>query len=119
MSVRPQFLQQRGNCGPQGGEGTFGYHLDPIMVDRGVAMDQYIPEGNNLADVWDASGQFGVQFPNLVQCLAYDLKLSFHRRVDHVGLRIKIGVQPRDEVQDRLCGLLHVPQILSGITLHR
>jgi hypothetical protein len=82
--VRSAQLVEKGSDGrAQGRQGDLGDPSHPIMFYGGIAMDQQVSESNDLANFGDAACQNRIQLRQPAECLANNLELPLHRRMDN------------------------------------
>ena len=55
--------------------------VDPLVIQRGVPMCKYIPEGNNQGALRNSSEQLRAKLSNLPKRVSSNLQLPLHRRL--------------------------------------
>jgi hypothetical protein len=75
---------------------------DLVLHDR-IAMDEDVPEGDDLAEIRDAGGRHGIDFRELCQRLAQNHQLPLDGGMQQLVAGVVIERLARDEGGDCIC----------------
>src|SRR6266566_882973 len=91
---------------------------DQVVLHDGIAVDQDIPQSDDLPKMWDPGTDLRGDLVELIECLADNLQLPLDGRVQQRVRRVVRRGLVADERCDVVGGLTHIPEEGAWVTRH-